>query len=171
MELSFRSKVLLQLAVAVLSVLTLFYPYLGILAAAIVVVLLVNEMSVHESDKADFKKKIADEALGIVDRVIVSTNAFTILRPVWSSKTEGFKTDVLGSEDYNLWKQFYDSIEERNRYYQPRMSLDWTVFSGFNRRIFDKFLKVCRDISWVREYIPEESVSSLISRAEESASV
>jgi hypothetical protein len=171
MELSFWSKILLEVTLAVLAVLTIFCPYLGILGAAIVIILIFNEITTHNSERADFKRKIIHEALGIVDHIIASTSASRILCPVWSGKTEGFKTDVLDVEDYVLWKQFYGAVEERNEYYRTREGLEWSVFAKFNRAIYDNFFNVLNGVLWVKQAIPEEDVSNLLSRAKQSACI
>jgi hypothetical protein len=165
MELSFWIRFLLQLAVIGLSVLAIFYPYLAIPAAIIASVLLINEISSRGAERDDFKKKIIPEALAIVDHIISSTSSSPIVYPVWSSKPEGFKASILGDKDYALWKQFYDRIEELNQYLFPKRFIDWGEFQKFNRAIFDSFFKIHDEISWVREAIPEEHVSSILSRA------
>ena len=143
----------------------------SIVAFIIGFIILDQKVSDHYREVDDFKKKIIHEALGIVDHIIASTSTSRILCPVWSGKTEGFKTDDLDVEDYVLWKQFYDAVEERNEYYRTRGGLHWPVFAKFNRAIYDNFFKVLNGVSWVKEAIPEEDVSNLLSRAKRSASV
>jgi len=171
MEFSFPTWCLLQLAVIGLSVLSIIYPYFAVFAAIIATVLLISEVSSRSAEREDFRGKIVPEALAIVDRIISSTDALPIVYPVWSSKTEGFKTSILGDNDYALWKQFFDRVEERNQYLMPRQGFPWDVFQKLNRAIFDSFLKLRDGVCWVKKAVPEEHISSFLSRAKKSACV
>ena len=170
MELSFWTRILLEVLVVGLTILSVFCPYLGILAAMIVVVLIANEIGTRRSEGGDFKKKIIRESSTIVDHIIESINSSRIEYSNWESKTEEFKTDILGNEYYKLFKQFYDAVENRNQYFMGKGSFGpWEPFAKFNRAIFDNFLKIYYGISWVRESIPKERITNFQSRAKHSA--
>lgn len=170
MELSFRTRILLELVLAGLTMLTIFYPYLGIVAVLIVIVLLANEIGMRKSERGDFKKKIIQEALAIVDHIIWSTSASHISCANWTTKAEGFKVDLLGDRDYGLWKQFYDSVGRRNEYLESRGTFGlWENFAKLNRTIFDNFFEVYDEISWVKESVPKERITDFLSRAKKSA--
>jgi hypothetical protein len=150
--------------------LTIFYPYLGIVAVLIVIVLLANEIGMRKSERGDFKKKIIQEALAIVDHIIWSTSASHISCANWTTKAEGFKVDLLGDRDYGLWKQFYDSVGRRNEYLESRGTFGlWENFAKLNRTIFDNFFEVYDEISWVKESVPKERITDFLSRAKKSA--
>jgi hypothetical protein len=121
MGLSFWSKILLEVTSGVLAVLSVFYPYLGIPVAVIVLVLVLNEITTRKSERADFKKKIIHElwTMGNMLIDIPIGEGRPIFYNEWSSKDASFEKDALGG-DYDLWKRFYDSIDARNDFFAPR---------------------------------------------------
>ena len=177
MDISFRIRTSLSILLIVIGLISgvvsvLSNPWLMLVAGAmfvIAVILWVDDIRVHNLERDDFKKKIIPEALSIVDHIITSTNSSNIVYPVWSLS---LKTDSLSDKDYKLWKQFYDAVEERNQYYRTRGGIgSWEVFEKFNRAIYENFFNVLNGILWVKEAIPEEDISNLVSRAEKSACV
>jgi len=150
-------------------------PWLGILAAVITAVIVVKEVVSRSAEGEDFKKKIIREALVIVNLVVSSTDSSPIKYDIWSSRNEGFQTDVLGNRGYMLWKEFYDRVEERNQHYlsgkSPTAIGGWETFQKFNQAILNSFLKLHDGIAWVKQAVPEECVSNLLSRAKRSACV
>jgi len=126
----------------------------------------------HKTKQADFKKKVIDEALGITNHIVISTDSSRILYPDWSSESKESRMDLLGVNDYELCKQFYDAVEARNRYYLGKQSLGpWEDFEKLNRAIYDNFLKLYDEVSWARELISEATMNSLRSTAKGSACV
>ena len=118
MELSFWSKTSLGLLSAAFAILSVFYPYFGIPAAVIMVLLAVNEISTRRSEKADFKKQIVHELVLVAGTLITTPIGNCDLIPYneWTSKNASFQKDALGS-DYDLWKRFYTSIDARNDFF------------------------------------------------------
>jgi len=172
MEISFRPKIGLQFVIIALGVLAVVYSYLGVIIGAIGAILIVYEVKTRGMERDDLRKKIASEALGITNHIVTSTDASRILYPDWSSKAEGFKTDILGKGDYKLCKQFYDAVEDRNQHYVGKEGLgSWEDFEKLNRAIYDAFFKIYGEITWVKNFIPQASINGLLSKAKRSACV
>jgi hypothetical protein len=143
-----------------------------VLAVAIFLIAIILELDnrgMLESERFDFRRKIIPEALSILDRLILVAHE-PIACTVWSSRAEGFKTDALGKQDYARWKEFYDDVEARNGYFTPRESFVWSDVEKFARACFISFFKVYDEIPWVREAIPQATITDLLSRAKRSAS-
>ena len=147
MELSFRTKVLLNVASAVFAVLSVFCPYLGIVAATIIVVFVINEIATRKFEKADFKKKIIHE-LWIVAGLLIGIpigERRRISYNEWSSKDASFKKDALGG-DYDLCKGFYESVDARNDFFASHPAYD-----GFRYEDSMKLKQSCLE-SFIRLY-------------------
>ena len=172
MEISFRTKIGLQSVMVVLGVLSVIYSYFGIIIGVVGFVLVFYEVRARGEERDDLRRKIVRETLGITDHIVTSTNASRILYPDWSSKSEGFKADILGKGDYRLCKQFYDAVEDRNQHYVGKEALGpWEDFEKLNRAICDAFFKIHDKISWVKESIPQATITELLSTAKRSACV
>jgi hypothetical protein len=134
----------------------------------IAIILEVDNRGILESEGSDFRGKIVPEALTILDRLIVVASE-PISCAVWSSRAEGFKTDVLGNRDYARWKKFYDDVEARNEYFTPREGFTGSDVPKFACACFASFFRVYDEISWVKESIPQATIVDLLSRAKRSA--
>jgi hypothetical protein len=134
----------------------------------IAIILELDNRGILEGEGSDFRRKIVSEALTVLDRLIVGASE-PILCAVWSSRAEGFKTDTLGDHDYALWKKFYDDVEARNEYFTPREGFGVSDVEKFARACFGSFFKVYDELSWVRDSIPQATITELLSRAERSA--
>jgi hypothetical protein len=177
----FLPRALLELTTTVLGLISVSLGYsqpnsilivvVGATIALIAFVILVDDVRNHYEEKGDFQKKIVQEALDIVYPMVTTTDSSLIAHPNWETKTEGFKRDILSHDDYELWKQFYDGIEERNEYLRPRMGPNWEILPKYNRAIFESFLKVYNEISWVRESIPKEQITNIQMRAKHTAAL
>jgi hypothetical protein len=170
MELTFWANVAFGVIVLVCGTMSSINLYFAIPATLAGIILLWGNIKTHRTEKADFRKKIIQEALAIVDHIIWSTSASHISCANWTTKAEGFKADLLGDRDYGLWKQFYDSVGRRNEYLESRGNFGlWANFAKLNRTIFDNFFKVYDETSWVKESVPEERITDFLSRAQKSA--
>jgi len=171
MGLSFRSKIFLELLAGVaIATLAVFFWYLAILGALITFLLIFNELSGRKSEKTDFRSKIVKEALTILDRILLTT-ASHISCAKWESESEDSKRDLLGNRDYELWKQFYDSVEQRNEDPGLKRGVNWEKFTKFNQAILNSFFEAYNAMPWVKASIPEDRITSFLSRAKESVSL
>jgi hypothetical protein len=152
MEFSFRTKIGLEFAVIVFGVLSIKYSYLGVLIGGIGLVLLYYEIRDHGIESADFREKILQEALDTLG-FVMDTNSARISCANWSSKTKESKQDLLGHKEYELWKEFFDSVEARNLHFQLHNLTPgpWNDFEAVNDRCVRSLLKIRDKISWVKE--------------------
>ncbi len=176
MELSFRTKVILDLTMIFLAPLSSVVAYplgliLGILIALIAFVALVDTIRNHYIDRNDFQKKIIHEALDILNLLVSDTNCRHIDYNIWSGKNDGFKVEMLGHQDYGLWNAFYESVEEWNEHFRSVRGVGkWEDFVKFNDQCAKSFLKVYDGISWVKESEEAKArITDFLSRAERSA--
>lgn len=145
--------------------------YFIIPTTLIAIILLVDSITARRMEQVDFRKKVPNEALAILNELASRPTRSHIPCTVWSSKTEELKTDVLGAKDYMLWKQFYDNVEVRNEFFGSREGFSWSDVEKFNSLCFDSFLEVYEGVSWVKGSIPQERIADLLSRAERSAAL
>ena len=181
MGLSYRTKSLLELTLVIVTVMSNIIPYLlpnavlvlvfTIPSALIALLFMIDSRGTHRAEGVDLRKRITDEAQTILSRLAWDQNYFDIPYPYWSGKMEGLKVEVLGSEDYRLWKGFYDSIEARNEFFRSRESFDWGDLMKLNRSCFDSFAKVLESVSWAKELVPQTYVADLLSKAEQHANL
>ena len=151
MEISFHTKIGLEFAIIVFGVLSIVYSYLGVIIGAIGAILLYHEINTHSAEKADFREKIIREALDNLD-IVPDPNSNHIPHEKWDSKVEKSKPDLLGINECKLWKEFYDSIDARNRHFRLKNGLGaWEDFVKVNDQCVRSFLRVYDSISWVRE--------------------
>ncbi len=136
-----------------------------VLPAAIGIILLVDTFTAHRKERDDFRGKVIHEALAILDRMAWSTQYFDVSYSVWSGKAEEFKAELLGGEDYKLWKAFYDSIEARNIFFRSRESYAWQDLEKLNQSCFDSFIKIHDEIPWVNQSIARTDLDNLLSKA------
>lgn len=178
MRLSSRTRSWLTYSTVVLAFLTGVAEYVRMDALVVVVlvvaiflvgiILALDNRGILESERSDLEGKIVSEALMVLDRLIVVA-AEPILCAVWSSRDEGFKTGALGDQDYAKWKVFYDNVEARNRYFTPRGGFAFPEVEKFAHACFSSFFIVYDELSWVRDSIPQTAITSLLSRAKQSA--
>jgi len=169
MQIPYKIKILFALALIVMPVISLVDPVVNLaltsIAAVIGVVILLEAVTTRGEERNDFRGKITHEALAILDRMAWSAQYFDILYPVWSSKAEGLKAELLGNEDYKPWKGFYDSIEARNEFFRSKESFAWQDLEKLNQACFDSFIKIHDEISWVNQFIARTDLDDLLSKA------
>jgi hypothetical protein len=175
MGLSYRTRFLLELTLVVVTVMSNIIPYVlpnsilvlvfTIPSALIAILFLIDSSGTRRAEGADFRKRIIDEAQTILGRLAWDQNYYDIPYPYWSGKMEGLKVEGLGSEDYRLWKDFYDSIEARNEFFRSTESFAWGDLQRLNRSCFDSFAKVLDSVSWVKELVPQTYVAELLTKA------
>jgi hypothetical protein len=150
MGLSFWANVTLGVITMVCGAMSGISLYFVIPATLAGIILLLGNIKTHETEKADFRKKIIREALDDLD-LISDVNSHHISHEKWDSKTEESAPDLLGDSEYKLWKEFYDSIDTRNQYFKSGGGLVWKDFMKVNDQCVRSFLKIYDDVSWVRE--------------------
>jgi len=148
---------------------------LGALTTIFASIVLAGDVKGHYEEREDFRKKIIDNAVRIVDSIIVSGAGTPISfqhlsDEVWKAKSEGLKKELLGESDYNLWGQFYDNVDERNHQLESSWINPATV-SKLNRAIYSSFQTADNGISWVAKAIPRERIAEFQTRAQNSATL
>jgi len=170
MHLSFWTNVVLGTVVLVYGAMSSINLYFAIPATLAGIIPLLGNIKTHETKKADFRKKIIHEALDDLD-LISNVNSHYISHEKWDSKTEESAPDLLGDSEYKLWKEFYDSIDARNRYFRLDGGLVWEDFVKVNDQCARSFLRVYDSISWVRESEEAKTrITAFLSKAERIAS-
>jgi hypothetical protein len=120
---------------------------------------------VQIKEKQDFRNSVATEMHTILKMFAEGAVHFDIAFPNWSSRVEQSKIAILGKTDYALLKQFYDRIEERNKYLiSTRAVLNWPELESLNRKCIEALSQAFTGISWVKELVPDmDSVLSQVS--------
>jgi hypothetical protein len=167
MELSFWSKTSLELLSAGFAILSIFYPYFGIPAAAIIVLLAVIEISSRRSEKTDFRSKMLHELLLVAGTIINTPSGNFDLIPYseWSSKSTAFQKDALGN-DYDLWKRFYDSIDARNDFFAPRDAFRIQDGIRLRRTCLENFLQLS-ETTIIQQSTLKKQFDGLVAKARE----
>jgi hypothetical protein len=178
MRLSFKTTALLSITSMGIGVLSWFLSYnpfpvllFVILTAIIDAIFLVDRYEACNVERDDFRKKIIHETLDILERMAWSTDFSSVPYPVWVSKAEESKIELLGNEDYKMWKEFYNSLEARNEFFRARESFAWQDLEKLNRACFDSFSKVSERISWVKESVPQTLMADLLFKAKRHAMI
>jgi hypothetical protein len=150
MRLSFWPNVVLGLVVTVCGAMSSINLYFAIPATLAGIILLWGNITTHRRGKADFREKIASDAVGYLEAVLSYPFDSKSLHGAWLSKDEDFRSDALDPEACGLWKQFYDCVEARDRYFSSSSGFD-TQARKVNESCFDIFWEVCARIPWVKE--------------------
>ncbi len=171
MGLSFWLNVVLGIVVLVCGAMSAINLYFAIPATVAGVILLLGNITGHETEKADFRKKIIHEALDSLGFVL-DPNFPYISHGNWSSRTEESKSDLLGEREYALWKEFFDSIDARNRDFQIYALPPWDIFEKVNDQCVKSLLKIYSEISWIKECEEAKTrIAAFKEKARETASI
>ena len=170
MALSFRANVVLGVIVLVCGAMSSFNLIFAVPATLAGIILLWGNIKTHETEKADFRKKIIQEALDNLDFVL-DPNTLHISHANWDSKAEESKRDLLGHKEYDLWKKFYDSIDARNQNIRDH-GLAWNGFEKVNDQCVRSLLRIKDEISWVKECEEAKTrIAAFKEKAMETASI
>ena len=173
MRIPYTVAVVLGLLPAVLGIFGfIVYPWgllATILGVLVTVIFSVCTVRGHYAERDAFRKKIGKEALGILNIIISDSTDNHISCSVWSGNNEGFKAEVLGDGDYKAWDKFYDTVDTRNDYFGSRRGFSFPDLEKLSYLCFESFFKAYDEISWVRDVIPQERITDLLTRAKGSA--
>jgi hypothetical protein len=115
-------------------------------------------------ETADYRKRIVNEALSILEYIIADANYPKVTVSVWSDA----KMDLLGNDGAKLWKTFYDGVEAR------RIRLlngypYWPEYGELNRACFDGFFNAYSHIAWVRKLVSQDRLDKILSKVKNQA--
>ncbi|MGA3296896.1 MAG: hypothetical protein ABSD41_05540 [Candidatus Bathyarchaeia archaeon] len=103
------------------------------------------------SQRADFRHAIGTEMQILLKQLAGEQINFDAIFPIWSSKTDHSKEEILGKVDYAQLKMFYERIEERERYLELTHGYNYPVLEKLNRECVREFSKLFDNVGWFRE--------------------
>jgi uncharacterized membrane protein len=133
------------------------------------VTLELDNRGTHAGERDDFRNGVVNEILSIMHQIVSDPTAHDIRCSHWVSRTKESRESLLGHEDHALLKTFYETLEERDRYFGSRRGFSVPVVQKLNHSCLDRFSEVYSGILWVRESVAQTNIDNLLSRAKSSA--
>jgi hypothetical protein len=178
MELSFGIRTWLSLLLIVMGFMStvvsvLYSPWLVLVAIAmftLAVVMLADDIRIHGRERGDFKKKTIHE-LWIMAGMLIGI-PIGEPRPIpyneWSSKGASFQRAAL-SDDYELSKSFYDSIDARNDFFAAHPAHEPFRIEDsmkFKLSCLENFLRLV-DTTMIQQSDLKERFDDIVAKAKE----
>ncbi len=123
----------------------------------------------HYGERDNFRNGIISEIQHILESVFspdLNDSTTVIPYPCWSSKTTNTIIDLLGKDDYNYLKIFYDVMSERNDFFRSRLHTGfyWPRFKELNKKFLESFTVIYERITWLHNAISKSYIDNLLSR-------
>ena len=149
-ELSFRSRIILEIALVVVSLVATVYWIFGVAGALIGIILIISEVTTHYSEREFWRKQLF-EALNSILQQIHSPVMVKgrISYCIWSSKSDSEKTRLLGAKDFALFEEFVEKLKKHSRVYA-----DFSIESNLDRIYGKPRREIIKDIEQLVNAIP-----------------
>jgi len=136
---------------------------IGLVAVYIVRSLSKEKLASPLKEKEDFRNGIATELHTILKMFVGKINYYDIPCPIWSSKTDQSKVELLGKTEFELFRRFYDAIEERNKYLISRQGFNYSELVALNNKCIKALSEAYTEMVWLRSSVPD--MRDLLSKA------